>query len=70
METSDITVSCATDEIRGTNTRLDTTNVRLEALETRVDGVDGRLVGVESAITSLHRDVARLRPIGDGDPRR
>jgi hypothetical protein len=77
VETSDITVQILRDirdEIRGTNARLDTTNARLEKLETRVDSgfadVDACFASIDghlSAITSLHRDMARLRPIGDGD---
>jgi hypothetical protein len=81
VETSDITVQILReirDEVRGANARLDATNERLARVATRVEdgfaavdgrlaAVEGHLVNVDASITSRHRDLVRLRPIGDGD---
>jgi hypothetical protein len=37
------------------------------AVDGRLAAVEGHLVNVDASITSMHRDLARLRPIGDGD---
>jgi tetrahydromethanopterin S-methyltransferase subunit G len=81
VETTDITVQILRDLRDTMNTRFDTidkrfdaVDARLDKLESRVTGVEhrlgaveGRLIGVESSVTSIHYDLVRLRPIGDGD---
>jgi hypothetical protein len=54
--------------------RFDAVDARFDKLESRVTGVEqrlgaveGRLIGVESSVTSIHYDLVRIRPLGDGD---
>jgi hypothetical protein len=79
VETTDVTIQILRDirdEIRGTNARLDRLETRVEdgfaavdgrlaAVDGRLAAVEGHLVNVDASITSMHRDLARLRPIGD-----